>query len=51
MARSGTTPVILGTRSSVFFSFKSLSLIVVDEEHDGSLKQQDHPRYSARDMP
>ena len=50
MARSGTAPVILGTRSSVFCSFKSLGLIIVDEEHDGSLKQQDHPRYSARDV-
>ncbi|REJ70411.1 MAG: primosomal protein N', partial [Proteobacteria bacterium] len=50
MARSGTAPVILGTRSSIFCSFKSLGLIIVDEEHDGSLKQQDHPRYSARDV-
>lgn len=50
MARSGTAPVVLGTRSSVFCSFKSLSLIIVDEEHDSSLKQQDHPRYSARDV-
>ena len=50
MARSGTAPVILGTRSSVFCGFKSLGLIIVDEEHDGSLKQQDHPRYSARDV-
>ena len=50
MARSGTAPVVLGTRSSVFCSFKSLGLIIVDEEHDGSLKQQDHPRYSARDV-
>ena len=50
MARSGTAPVILGTRSSVFCSFKSLGLIIVDEEHDGSLRQQDHPRYSARDV-
>ena len=50
MARSGAAPVILGTRSSVFCSFKSLGLIIVDEEHDSSLKQQDHPRYSARDV-
>ena len=50
MARSGAAPVILGTRSSVFCSFKSLGLIIVDEEHDSSLRQQDHPRYSARDV-
>ena len=50
MARSGAAPIILGTRSSVFCSFKSLGLIIVDEEHDSSLKQQDHPRYSARDV-
>ena len=50
MARSGDAPVILGTRSSVFCSFQSLGLIVVDEEHDSSLRQQDSPRYSARDI-
>ena len=50
MARSGAAHVVLGTRSSVFCSFRQLGLIVVDEEHDPSFKQQDHPRYSARDV-
>ena len=50
MARSGAARVVLGTRSSVFCSFRALGLIVVDEEHDPSFRQQDHPRYSARDV-
>jgi len=50
MARSGSAPVVLGTRSSVFCSFQALGLIIVDEEHDPSFRQQDHPRYSARDV-
>ena len=50
MARSGAAQVVLGTRSSVFCSFRALGLIVVDEEHDPSFRQQDHPRYSARDV-
>lgn len=48
--KSGEIKVILGARSSLFLPFKNLSLIIADEEHDGSYKQQDPaPRYHARD--
>ena len=48
--RSGQAPLIVGTRSSVFVPMKSPGLIIVDEEHDSSLKQQEGLRYSARDL-
>ncbi|MCU0387568.1 MAG: primosomal protein N' [Chitinophagaceae bacterium] len=48
--RNGEVQVVLGSRSALFLPFKDLSLVVVDEEHDPSYKQQEPPpRYHARD--
>lgn len=49
-ASQGLVDIVVGTRSAVFTPFKSLGLIVVDEEHDSSYKQQEGLRYSARDI-
>ena len=49
-AQSGAARIVLGTRLSVFTPLPNLSLILVDEEHDPSFKQQDGLRYSARDV-
>ena len=49
-ARRGSAQLIVGTRSAVFVPMKEAGLIIVDEEHDSSLKQQEGLRYSARDL-
>lgn len=49
-ARSGQASIVLGTRSAIFTPFKSLQLIIIDEEHDASLKQQEGFKYHARDL-
>ncbi|RJF33747.1 primosomal protein N' [Pseudoalteromonas gelatinilytica] len=46
----GSCAIVIGTRSSIFLPFLSLGMIIVDEEHDSSFKQQDTLRYHARDL-
>jgi len=49
-AQSGLARIVLGTRLAVFTPLPQLALVIVDEEHDASFKQQDGLRYSARDV-
>lgn len=50
LARNGQAPIVIGTRSAVWTPLARPGIFIVDEEHDASYKQQDHFRYSARDI-
>lgn len=49
-AKAGQVDIVIGTRSAIFTPFERLGIIIIDEEHDLSFKQQEGLRYSARDF-
>ena len=50
LVRQGEAHVVVGTRSALFAPIANLGLVIIDEEHEGSYKQDSAPRYSARDV-
>jgi len=50
LANAGLLDIVIGTRSAVFIPFKKMGLIIIDEEHDASYKQQEGLRYHARNI-
>jgi primosomal protein N' (replication factor Y) (superfamily II helicase) len=46
----GEVKVVVGARSAIFAPFKKLGIIIIDEEHESTYKQEDHPRYHAREV-
>lgn len=48
--KHGRTAVVVGARSAIFLPFRRLEVIVLDEEHEPSYKQEEHPRYHTRDV-
>ncbi|HEY6231228.1 MAG TPA: primosomal protein N' [Pyrinomonadaceae bacterium] len=47
--RNGEAPIVIGTRSAVFAPIENLGLVIVDEEHESTYRQQDSPHYNGRD--
>lgn len=50
MARTGQASIVIGTRSAIFTPLPNPGILIIDEEHDGSFKQQEGFRYHARDL-
>jgi len=48
--QQGKAKIVVGARSAIFAPFTNLGLIIIDEEHESSYKQEEHPKYHARDI-
>ena len=46
----GKAKIVIGTRSAIFVPFKNIGVIIIDEEHTSSYKQENHPRYNAKNV-
>ena len=47
---NGESKIVIGTRSAIFVPFKNIGVIIIDEEHTSSYKQENNPRYNAKDI-